>query len=410
MIYIENGIEENSDKAQRYEWHLQQLYKSGLLDCTYTDNIVRWYISKELFEFNKQILLEYDISLDNYLIPLFIEEKTKKKEIKHEYPQSNILTAIIKNGSDIEKQFVRDTISTDRKLQNIEQHYDQVTPQELIQLCVRTLAHLTKLYLAVCNLKSYSKKDSDILKFWKTSWYSPPSLIELVNQLNEGEFNDITKANFILGLYRESFDVLTSFINDEFERNYVIRFDLADLTSEDSKRFHKIREDYARGNWFLAAQGTVEHVEQKLRVTLFNIFSILYGSFERRVVRIDDEIKDRMFKNQTKDYKKKFSRANNELQYLDRKDYSKVLTGPTQKGHLNWLEIFKYVFNKWTEDQLCNYLNSFGDFNTESSHLKTEVITSEEQNRLLILIVDSLYFVKALNRSYRIMLLNSLYK
>ena len=45
-------------------------------------------------------------------------------------------------------------------------------------------------------------------------WYQPPSLVEFLNQTVENRASlDITRANYIFGLYKESFESLTTFIN-----------------------------------------------------------------------------------------------------------------------------------------------------------------------------------------------------
>jgi hypothetical protein len=116
-----------------------------------------------------------------------------------------------------------------------------------------------------------------------------------------------------------------------------------------------------------------------------------------------------MTKNEIKDSKNRLSKTTNELQQVQRKHYVNFMTSRTEIGKSNFEEIFKYIFDKWREEYLVEYLTNFGEFNTAVSHVKTEPITSEEQNLLLRLIVDSIYVIRSLNRAYRMLLLNSLY-
>lgn len=86
------------------------------------------------------------------------------------------------------------------------------------------------------------------------------------------------------------------------------------------------------------------------------------------------------------------------------------MTKVTNVGHLNWEEVFKYIFAPWSEDNLINLLSIFADFNTATSHMKTEAITHNQQERLIQFILSSMYFLQKLNVSYRLLIKQCLYE
>jgi hypothetical protein len=75
------------------------------------------------------------------------------------------------------------------------------------------------------------------------------------------------------------------------------------------------------------------------------------------------------------------------------------MTKVTNVGHLHWEEVFKYIFSPWSEDNLINFLSTFADFNTAMSHMKTEAITNNQQERLIQFMISSMYFLQKLNTS-----------
>jgi hypothetical protein len=81
-----------------------------------------------------------------------------------------------------------------------------------------------------------------------------------------------------------------------------------------------------------------------------------------------------------------------------------MTSGPTQQcsdlGHQNWENIFKHIFKPWDEVKLYNFLTMFGNYNTATSHNKTESIAESQQPDLRQFVIDSMYFLQKLNLCY----------
>jgi hypothetical protein len=343
LLYLEGGIREDSEQIKRNKWSFQQLERSGLLAYSYQNNIVVWHITKDMVELNRAIVSMHGLSMEDYLIPIFLGEKIKTLE-RPDYGQNTIFPPDLLNklNDNTERQLIQEGVSMHEKLMEIDRTHDlSMSPKDLVELCLRSLGRITKFYLKISNIKSGTKEDMEVMQFWKRHWFSPPSPIELLNQMT-GDY--VNTSNYIFSLYRESFGIVASFIKDEFEKTTLFSIDLNDLTSDDAQIIHKSRDYWSDRKYFESAVILSDYVEKKLRVTLFNLFYIMYGPRDRRERRIDSGTRERMKQNKIKDDNKDFSRADNEMQYLDRKDYKNVMLGETQIGKSNWAEIFRYIF------------------------------------------------------------------
>lgn len=404
-IHLDGSLSEKSQKFERNRWALQQLERCGLIRPVQGAE-TKWVVGKEMLEANKEILDRYAVSMEDYLIPIFVGSLVSRKSI--ETPEIEVLNSLVQEKiPDEAKSMITEAVRLHGQLAEIDRtHRIDIVPKELVERCVLSLSYLTKAFFICESIPNQANDDLEELILWNDFWYQLPSVTEFTNQVIENKNSpDITQANYIFSLYKEAFESLADFLKAQNEKDRLFMITYRDLTTEDCKVIYQAREDWFQKQYFEAAAGVAEHIEVKIRETLFNILLLLYGPFEKRVKRFDDEsIRKRLFVNIGKDGKKGFARASNELQYLDRKDYKGIMTNATKLGHQNWEEIFKHIVQPWDEDTLSAFLNRFADYNTATSHMKTEVITAEQQNTLLHFIVDSMSFLQKMNQSYRILL------
>ncbi len=413
-IYLDGSISEKSQKFERSKWALQQLERCALIRPVQGAE-VKWVIGKEMLETNKDIIEKYGVSMEDYLVPLFVGSPISKKKVV-EIPENEVLNSLLQDklAQNIELM-IKETVRLHKHLADIDRtHSIDIVPAELVQKCVMSLSSLTKAFLLSQNIMQLQNDDLEVLMFWNDYdfGYLPPDVIEFTNQVIEHKQSlDIHKANYIFGLYKDAFRSLADFVKEQHEKDKIFSIMYADLTKEDCKVIYEAREHWYHKEYFEASTVVAEHLEKQLRETVFNIFVLQYGPFEKRIKRLDeDAIRKRLFENISKDEKKGLSRAVNELQYLDRKDYKNLMTKSTKTGHQNWEEIFKYVFYPWSEDDMERFLNTFADLNTATSHLKEDVISAAQQNKLFQFIVGSMSFFQMMNRSYRILIDSALYE
>lgn len=404
-IYLDKGIYENSPQGDRNLWAFQQLERSGLIHYMHESTGVRWVISKDLQEGNRDALNKYHVSMEDYLVPAFIGNPIYRKR-KLQSPELEVLDFLAKRKQGDEQQMINETIKIYKPLLAIDQaHTINIVPVELVDKCTQSLSLLTRTFALVQNTKLLPSDDAKALHLWKKFWHKPASMIEFINQVENKESLDINRANFIFGLYKESFTDIVMFMKDQEEKDRIFSISYHDLTEEDCLVLDKARELWAKKEYFEMCSTAVQHLESKLRQHIFNILSLFYGSEENRIKRLDPKLCDKVLSNNRKDDKKGMSPISNELQHLDRKDYKSLMTlgfldKPSEMGHKNWEEIFSYIFSPWKETDLLDFLNKFGDFNTSTSHGKTEAITADQQPDLRQFVINSMFFLQKLNSFY----------
>lgn len=405
--FLEGGINENSPQAERNFWALQQIERSGLINFISDSTGMKWVINKDLKEINRKIIDRDGVSMEDYLVPVFIGTPIiKKRRLKS--PQLEILESILKHtNKPEEQQILRDTIQFYKPLLSIDTtHSIDILPNELVNNCLQSLSSLTRAFMLVEKFSPIEGIDMDVIYFWKTFWYKPSSLIEFINEIENKESADINRANYIFGLYKEAFSNTVTFLNSQIEKNRIFSISYQDLTKEDCEIMDKSRELWAAKEYYEMCSRIAEYVEIKLRQHVFNILTLIYGKKDNRVKRLDpQQIRQTVNDNMRKDEKKGLSAAENELQYLDRKHYKILMTrGDSPKsevGHANWNEIFNHIFTPWNENDLLKFLDMFATYNTATAHNKNEVITNSQQHDLLQFAVNSMFFLQKLNSSYR---------
>lgn len=406
-IFLDHGILESSPQAERNSWAFEQLIRSGLIHYVEEGKDVKWFVNKDLIDINKQIINKYNFSMEDYLIPSFLGKSILKKK-NHRNLELEILETLAKGrNKSNEQQIINEVIKSYKPLIDIESsHALTIVPKEIVEKCIRSLSSLTSAFILLENTSPLEGDDLTIINFWKEFWYKPSSMIEFINQIERKDDLDVNSANFILGLHKEAFIEIVTFLQDQDTKDKIFSIAYKNLTNDDCKVIDKTRDLWSNKDYFVMCSVIVEYLENKIRNDLFNIMTLIYGDNENHLKRFDEKILHKIKDKIIKDEKKGFSLVKNELQHLDRKDYKILMTkGPPMEkseiGHKNWEEVFSHLFAPWTEEQLYNFLDKFGDYNTSTSHNKTEAISSSQQPDLRQFVIDSMFFIQRLNSSYR---------
>lgn len=413
IVFLEKGIDENSPLGERNSWALQQLERSGLLHYGSSSSSTQWIVNKELRDANQKILNEYGVSMEDFLIPCFIGSDRPLRRRITKSPEIIILENIAKNNkSQIEQEMLKTTIQSCKNL--LDADVANIAADELVSRCLESMSIFTRTFSVIEKITTDSNDNIQIVRFWKTFWYTSPSTIEFVNQIENTEKPDLVRAHFIFGLYRDSLNDLVNFLDSQLKKDSIFSIPYKDLTNEDCKIIDECRDLWLKIEYYPMCSKMTNYIENKLRHHVFNLMLLVCGYRENRMKKFDqNEIRRRIFENMKKDETKGLTAVENELQYLDRKDYKFFMTkGSTTQdnktGKQNWNEIFSYVFAPWEEDDLLRYLDKFADFNTAVSHNKTESITALQQPDLRQFVMDSIVFLQHLNSFYRKIISNQM--
>lgn len=413
-IFLENGVLESSPQADRSLWAFQQLMQIGLIHYLEEENDVRWLVNKDLIQTNKRIIDKYNLSMEDYLIPAFLGRLIVKQK-SFQSPELEKLESVLKHRTNPdEKRILQEVIKNYKPLLAIEaSHKFSFEPKELVEKCLQSLSSLTSAFLQFQNIVPREGDYLDIINFWKNFWYNTPTIIEFINQIETVDDVDVNRANFIFGIYIEAFSEIISFLKSQEEKNRIFAIPYRNLTNDDYRIIDKARDLWSDKNYFEMCSIVVKHLETKIRNDTFNLLTLIYGNEENLMKRLDTKISSKINEKIKKDEKKGFSEVNNIFQHLDRKDYKILMTKgpesePSDIGHKNWEEVFKHIFPPWTEDHLYQFLDKFGDYNTSTSHNKSESISESQQPDLRQFTMDSIFFLQRLNSCYRKLIKNGI--
>ena len=408
-IYLEHGIYENSPQFERNQWAIQQLSRSGLIHYWDGDEDLKWLINNNFINFNKNIIDQFGVSMEDYLIPAFVGPcvyqlpQNKSKE----YDTLNKIYEKLTDNT--EKLLMKDTMDYCEKIFQVSnERVINATTQELTDLCIQSLSTFTKTFAYMMNISLSSTNDLQILSFWQKFWYTPKSLDEFINQIDTDVEFDIYNAYNILGLHNEIFPSLVEFLESQLRKNELYIIDYTKLTLDECQLFDRLRDKWHTSKYSDIIYELIPHVEKTIRKHVYNILLMLYGN--NRSLCYDFRIKDEIKQNNIKKERRGYTPTNNELQKLGRRSYKILMTSnmkeKSERGEKNWSNIFKHIFYGWDESKMYNYLNIFGDYNTIVSHNDNCSIEPSQQSILLQFIVDSMFVYSKFNESYDNLLKN----
>jgi len=408
-VYTQNGMLESEIREADAPF-LQQLARTGLIVKVAVEDRLVWRISQDLWYLNKLIIQRYNLSLEDYLLKIYYgelgEAKRARAKMKLYGPEIEYLDTVI---ASMKQDVVRDLLGEVRRLHMmiIESGDKYVENEEdatsIINKCAESLAKFTKAYQIYEKLPiSTEVRDLDMLDFWKDFWWSPEVIQQFIRASRSDMEDKKRFAPHVVSLYRETFPQVFSFFRDEYEKSRLFDIPLVNLKNEEIKLLHECRDLWRENRYEELAEKLTRYIERKLRTFLFNMFTILYGDFNHRIVWLDKDSKKYILANVRQEQIKGFPVSRNEFQQLNRAQYRNLMTGVhgSPEGRRNWNRIFSAVFSQWGEKDLDSYLSMFADINIKVSHMKYDSIGTEEQDYVYSFMQKSLRFMMDINRVY----------
>ncbi|MGA2308403.1 MAG: ATP-binding protein [Candidatus Bathyarchaeia archaeon] len=403
-IYERKSLPDSEIREQEAPF-LQQLARAGLIRKVDEGRLV-WRISKELLHVNGQIIRRYNLSLEDYLPRLyFVESQAEKRKLKLRSEEIQSLDAML---SKMKHDLVREHLESARNLhcEIIESGYKYLDSEEeanaLVERCKTSLAKLTTTYQAYEKIpRSIGGSDLQILSFWKDFWWSP----EVIQQFTRAvalEYEDKRRlVAQVVSIYREAFPLVFNFFKEEYEKSQQLHIPLVGLKNDEIRLLHECRDLWRENRYDEVAGRLTRVTERKLRTFLYNVFTILYGSFENRMRFLDADSRKYIAKNIEQETSKGFSVSRNEFQQLNRGQYRNLMTGMhgSPEGRHNWNCLFTSIF-KGSEQELDSYLATFADFNIRVAHMKEDSIGAPEQDYVYSFLQKSMRFMMDMNNAY----------
>lgn len=411
--YVQRGISEKDNYFLQNGYSFKQLLRARLIDKirlredSSTEEGIQqgwgWTIYKPLNEANKQILKNYNLSLEDYLLPIYAPLAPKRQTPKHFHQDIAEIDELLKRLSGDLALLLKDARETHHKVVEIREQFDtSVTPDEVVALCVSSLCHVTNAILAYNQSPTRVKNQSDLRDFWSDYWFSPGETLEFLNLTEDNTVYE-ERVWFICNLYLDAFSKSFTHLKEEINDSSYLLIPIADLTNEEIDQFHEIRKLWHSRAYGQAVEKVSKLNEVKIRLFLYNLYRLQYGDqLQTRILHVDKTTREYILANLQKDRNKNLSPSINEFDEVNRGNYKNFLVGINgqSEGKYNWKNVFQYIFAPWTETRLADFLSSFADFNLTVSHLKTEILKAGQQATIFAYIINSIEFIQKINHAY----------
>ena len=403
-LYLRKGIREGSDYFVQNAYYFQRLMRARLIDKQRrVGGGWTWVVCKPLYDANKAILAEFNLSMEDYLIRVYYAPKIQsKKQVLARQDEAELNEYLTKVAGDI-KAFMQDAQKDHRKIIDIQERFDtNVPPQEIIDLCVASLSAVTNSILAFQRVPYRTKDLSGLYEFWSRFWILPSELSEFI-KLAEEEGAQRETIWYVCNTYRDAFSRLFSLLREETDKSRYLTIPLVDLTNAEIKEFHNIRDLWLRQGFSEIVERVVKGNEDKLRTFLFNLYRLQYGDdLESRMKHVDDSTRSYIYSNLNKQMEKNMPVGQNEFEQVNRGNYKNFMVGMNVGGvgKYNWDHTFSKIFAPWSEIDLNNFLSMQAEFNLDSSHQKEGSLTAEQQSRIYTYVLQSLDFLRRINHAY----------
>lgn len=401
-IYATGGLRE-SDIREADVPFLQRLLGAGLIFEELRGDKGVWRISEELQRRADFVKSKYGLNFDDYLVKIYGGQSEKRLGPRNETVES-IETFLARLNRDkiyeslsLAKSLYEEVVVKPQDIQ-----HDRNVAKIVVEKCADSLSSLTRAYLFFEQISLPEDTHGHVvLHFWDDFWWSP-EIMQQCLRLIESDEDVLVRAPIFRSLYGEAFPQLFEFFRRQYEQSRRIRIPLLHLNNEEIKLFNDCRDWIVEARYFEIAEKLSKYLEGKLRTFLLDFLTIVYGDREQRLSRLDQESRRYITQELARDESQHMAPTKNEMTLLNRKQYKNIMTGisGSPEGRRNWNSVFAATFQGWSETDLYNYLNLFGDVNIIASHNKDSL--GIEQERLVQkFIQDSIDFVIRINRTYQ---------
>lgn len=378
-IYQNNGIAESEDIFKDFVFHFNMLKNAGLISKYDRNGILIWNLSPFLLDLNKKIITKFNLSLEDYLVPIYSSTPTKSPEVGIDV--FDPLEAYSKSIEDWEKQvdapvllLLKASFESYKKviypiISDLE-HFnrDQLPDVASVSNCVWTLMK------AIIKFESPTMVDisgeGDIngwLNRNRTLEYAH-SFIQMLGSQEDGA-DKVRLLRFAEDAFKELWDEFSRSIELYKTNNvkaYQLPCGLLNLMFKEYDRLYVT--SYSANDKFESVSLFVADLEKTIRKYLLVSNYLIFGPYHKRISVYPEAILKYISKNQATSscsYE-----SYNEFEHLNRGQYKELFLN-TPKGQFNSY-IVEPVLKNWDAKDAAVFFNMFGDINITTSHNKAQ--------------------------------------
>jgi hypothetical protein len=401
--YLNRGLRDTHPYVKGNGFYLQRLAKARLIEKAPDEGHFVWLICRPLFERNKQIVKEFNLSLEDYLLKTYRVASIKPKKGVIFHQDLADIDTLMSRVSDATKELLRHAKATHAQLLDlIDRAVANSAPEDVIRLCTDSLCDLTNCLLIYHGQQRRVESLASLDEFWFSFWFQPSDMCEFLN-LVRAQGTHTERVWYISNQYRDAFSTLLEFIRDQIDKSKTFIVPFTDLTNKEIEDLHKVRDLWVDKRFFPLVDLLTKGVEQKLRGFLFNLYRLRFGeAVEGRIAHLDSGTRAYILKNLAGREARNVPVGQNEFEQVNRGNYKNFLVGVFGDaiGKRNWETMFKHVFAPMSETEVRDFLSSFAEFNIDTSHQKEGSLNAEQQSRIYAYILQVIRVSQSLNKAY----------
>jgi hypothetical protein len=387
-VYLRRGIQEDEDILLSNKFAFKRLMEVGLIQKARREGQLIWVISNELRKLNLEVIRQFNLSLEDYIVPIYIGTSfIKQKKIVNTKSQSEVFK------QDLDSWRMQIDSYTYSELQGVIDTYTQNLEPfldiEMNKTISKSKADARKIKKTIVRLmKALVRYESPVLvdlppKNHSFDWALRHRTLEYISHFIqlEREFNYENPSKEDLARFitfaNESFDEVWRELRKTIEFYNSSRVKPFELPRSILNDIYKNYDNYfiVGPEYFNAIKEFVEIVERILRSYLHISSMLCFGPLENRLKLYPEEIKKYMMRNIPSGTTG--SEICNEFQNLNRGQYRLLFTQSKTSGF--YRSIIQPVTRSWDTNDLDVFFTLFGDINIIISHLK--LISAEEKTK-----------------------------
>lgn len=393
----------DSDLGVDYLFYLRQLATAGLISkVPEGKDDHTWAVCKELREKSLETSQQFSLSLENYLLKIYGIGQARRRGSNEEIQQIKNLS---EKCDDQSRKPLENVLALHVQIIDAMDTYSlPMTEAELMSKCAESLSALTQFFVDHVEGAEGSGGYEPDLTYWNNFWFFPDELAEFQNLLS-----DLDRKRTIwhaLGIYRDAFNVLFSFIKKEHKSLSSIHISSFGLDNEDAKQLIAARDFWADGFDDKAARFLYNHIQAKMRVFVQNILTLIYGDLPNRMRHVDEKTKQKIM-SAISSRRTASGVAFRETNSMTFEDLVELVTNAREVGSANcWKNVFSKLFYPNTAADLEAYSDKLGKLKIQyPGEVQSDPAESQVLREIILTTVE---LTRSMNASYSL-LLKSLY-
>jgi len=407
-LFLKRSIRDDDIRIKQYLFHYKRLSDVGLIVKSYDNMGTKWTVSQELLDLNEDIIKNFGISLENYLLDIYYYDeldegaRARINDLNYYDFLTELPTGISKNILNS----LNNSIRIRNKLNDIYKDINKMNYlrdiDERINIRKEIVESIRAITRAVCLFEHISTSKMDEL--WNEYWFLTDSIVRYERFIKNYEYyndsiSDHINITELYQIYSNCYDDIFTFIINQLKFSKYWRLPVSELTKDEFLNFYNIRDLWREGRFSECLKNTSDLFENKLRIFIKNIFDIFYGNKYKSYLdeTIVEEIKNKI-KIESDSLLDNLSHLNF-YDYINRNHLEKIMVDG-KIGLKNWNEIFSKSFSRKNKEDMHNILDDLSNTNAYINMIEDEYITVEQKNYIKNYVINVVKYFQLMNNYY----------